>query len=63
LQAATLYKAIATAQEILRPVQPIAEADAEEFFGGPSDASGEDLDAALADSPAGDVKPEGYFAY
>jgi hypothetical protein len=61
LQAETLYKAIATAQEILRPVQPIAEADAEEFFGGPSDTNGADLDAALADSPAGDVKPEGYM--
>jgi len=62
LQAATLHKAIATAQEILKPVQPIAEADAEEFFGGPSDADGSDLDAALADSPAGDAKPEGYFS-
>jgi hypothetical protein len=62
LQAETLHKAIATAQEILKPVKPIAEADAEEFFGGPSDADGSDLDAALADSPAGDVKPEGYFS-
>lgn len=62
LQAETLWKAIDTAQEILRPVRPIAEAEAEEFFGGPDDETGVDLDAALADSPAGDAKPEGYFS-
>lgn len=61
LQAETLHKAIATAQEILRPVQPIPEAEAEEFFGGPDDddANHEDLDAALADSPAGEAVHEG----
>jgi hypothetical protein len=60
LQAETLHKAITTAQEILRPVQPIPEAEAEEFFGGPDDdAKHEDLDAALADSPAGEAVHDG----
>lgn len=62
--ALALYKALDIAQSIIQPTnpKPMTEEEQEEFFSS-SDANGADIDSALADSPAGDAKPEGYTTY
>jgi len=60
LEAATLFNAIQQAQSVVVSLRCPEEIPDEEFFAPGADTTGADLDAALADSEAGDVKPEGY---